>query len=200
AGAGVVEGVANYALDAFAGVDVFLDGDLVRGAFFEEAANASVQAFRILADDHEVDVGGGAVAERSEARVEEFGGASVDVEIELEAQAEEDFRGMLVGGDAGIAESAKEDGVEFVAQHLDGAIGERDVFAKVFVGAPIELDELERAVAFGGGGADDLDGDGGHFPADAVGGNDGDAGIGAAIAERDVGHGWARREEFKVER
>ncbi len=140
-------------------------------------------------NDHEIDVGGGAIAERGEARVEQFGGAGVDVEVELEAQAEEDVGGMLIGGDAGIAKRAEEDGVELVAQHFDGAFGERDVLTEVFVGAPIELNEFERAVALGGGGADDLDGYRGHFPADAVAGDDGDAGFGAAVAEGDVGHG-----------
>jgi len=63
---------------------------------------------------------GGDVAERGVARVEKFGWTGVDEEIELEAQAEEDVGGVLVGGDAGIAEGAEEDGVEFVAKHFDG--------------------------------------------------------------------------------
>src|SRR5208337_2460324 len=183
--------MADDALNPFAGVDVFLEGNLVGSALFEEAAHADVEAFGVLADDHEVDVGEGAVAERGEARMEEFGGAGVDVEIELHAQAEEDVCSVLVGRDAGIAEGAKEDGVKFVAKEFDRAFGEGDVFAEVFVGTPVELDEFEGAVAPGGGGADDLDGHGGHFPADAVAGNNGDAGFGTAVAERDVGHGWS---------
>ena len=186
--AGVVEGVADDALDAFAGVDVFLDGDLVGSSLFEEAADADVEAFGVFAEDHQVNVVGGAIAERGEARVEEFGGAGVDVEVELEAQAEEDVGGVLVGGDAGIAERAEEDGVELVAQHFDGAFGEGDVFAEEFVGAPVEFDELDGAVALGGGGLDDFDGYGGDFLADAVAGDDGDAGFGTAVAKGDVGH------------
>jgi len=187
-GAGVVEGVAKDALDTFVGVDVFLDGNFVGSSLFEEAANADVQALGVFAEDYEIDVGGLAILERGEARGEEFGGAGVDVEIELEAQAEEDVGGVPVGRDARIANGAEEDGVEFVAKEFESAFGERDVFAKIFVGAPIEVDELDGAVAAGGGGAEDVDGDGSDLLTDAVAGNDGDAGFGAALAERDVGH------------
>jgi len=186
-----VEGVADDALDAFARVDILLEGDLVGGALLKEAADTDVEAFGVLAEDHEVDVGEGAVAERGEARMEKFGGAGVDVEVELETQAEEDVGGVPVGRHPGIAEGAKEDGVKFVAEYFDGAFGEGDVFAEVLVGTPVELDEFEGAVAPGGGGADHLDGHGGHFPADAVARNNGDAGFGTAVAERDVGHGWS---------
>jgi len=183
-----VEGVADDALDAFARVDILLDGDLVGGVLLEETANADVETFGVFAEDHEVDFGEVAITERGETRMEEFGGAGVDVEVELETQAEEDVCSVLVGRDAGIAEGAKEDGVELVAKEFDRAFGEGDVFAEVFVGAPVELDEFEGAVAPGGGGADDLDGYGGHFPADAVARNNGDAGFGTAVAKRDVGH------------
>jgi len=53
------------------------------------------------------------------AWVKELGGAGVDEEIEFEAEAEEDVCGVLVGRDAGIAESTEEDGVEFIAKHFD---------------------------------------------------------------------------------
>ncbi len=187
-GAGVVEGVADDALDAFAGVDVFLDGNLVGSVLLIEAADADIETFGIFAEDHEADVVGGNVTQRSEALVEEFGRAGVDEEVELEAEAEEDVRGVLVGGHAGIAEGAEEDGVEFIAQHFDGAGRERDVFAEEFVGAPIEFHELDGAVALGGGGFDALDGDGRDFLADAVAGDDGDARVGSAVAMWDVGH------------
>jgi hypothetical protein len=45
------------------------------------------------------------------------------------------------------------------------------------------------AVTLGDGGLDDLDSDGSDFFADAVAGNDGDAGVGTAFAEWDAGHG-----------
>jgi len=60
-GAGVVEGVADDAVYAFVGVDVFLDGDFVGSSLLEEAANADVEAFGVFAEDHEVEVGRGAI-------------------------------------------------------------------------------------------------------------------------------------------
>jgi hypothetical protein len=186
--AGEVESVADDALDAFAGVDVFLDGDLVSSSLLEEAAYTNIEAFGVFAEDHEIDVGGAAIAERGEALVEELGGAGVNVEVELEAEAEEDVGGVLVGGDAWVAEGSKEDGVEFIAKHFHRARGEGDFLAKIFVGAPVEVDEFDGAIAFGGGGLDDLNGDGSDFLADAVAGDDRDARFWTTIAERNVGH------------
>ncbi len=187
-GLGVVEGVADDALNALAGVDVFLSGDFVGGVFFEEAAHADVEAFGVFAEDDEADVVGGDVAERGVARMEEFGGAGVDEEIELEAQAEEDVGGVLIGGDAGIAEGAEEDSVEFVAQHFNGAGRKGDIFAEEFVGAPVEVDELDGALVLGCRGLDGFDGDRRDFFADSVAGDYGDAGVGTTVAEGDVGH------------
>ena len=100
---------------------------------------------------------------------------------------------MLVGGNAGIAEGAEEDGVEFVAKHFDGAGRKGDVFAEEFVGAPVEVDELEWAIVFGRGGLDGFDGDGSNFFADAVAGDYGDACAGTAAAEGKIGHdSWLR--------
>jgi len=49
----VLEGVADDALDSFAGVDVFLGGDFVGGALFEESTHADVEAFGVFAEDDE---------------------------------------------------------------------------------------------------------------------------------------------------
>ncbi len=180
--AGVVEGVADDAFDALAGVDVFLDGDFVGGVFLVEAAHAHVEAFGVFAKYHKADIVGGDVAERGEALVEEFGGAGIDEKVELKAQTEQDVRGVLIGGHAGIAEGAEENGVELIAHHFNGARRKGDVFAEIFVGAPVELDELDGAVALGSRGIDALDGDGRDFLADAIAGNDGDARAGTAVA------------------
>jgi len=100
---------------------------------------------------------------------------------------------VLVGGDAGIAEGAEKDGVEFVAKHFDCAGRKSDIFAEEFVGAPVEVDELDGAIMFGGGGLDGFDGDRRDFFANAVAGDDGDARVGTAVAEGDVGHdSWLR--------
>src|SRR5580698_5658724 len=64
AGGGVLEGVADDAFDALAGIHVFLDGDLVGRVLFEEAANADVEAFRVFAKDDELKIFLGAAAQR----------------------------------------------------------------------------------------------------------------------------------------
>ena len=53
---GQLEGVADAALDAHAGVDRALGGDLVRRALAQDAALAGVGALGVLADHDHVDV------------------------------------------------------------------------------------------------------------------------------------------------
>src|SRR6266478_927809 len=115
----VFERVADDALDPFAGVHVLLNGNLVGGAFLKEPANAHVQPFRVLSDDHQANVFFGAIAQWRQPVVEQFNRSSVDVKIKLEAQAQKDIGGMLIGGDARVAQRAKENGVKLVAQHLN---------------------------------------------------------------------------------
>ena len=57
-----LEGVADAALAAAAGVEGGLRGDFVRGAFVQEALDAAVEVFGVFADDDEVDVFGAFVA------------------------------------------------------------------------------------------------------------------------------------------
>ena len=187
--ASIVKGETDNALDTLAGIDLLLSSDFIGSSLLEEAAGPDVDAFGVLSKDDEANIVTSAVFQRSEALVEEFGGAGIDEEVEFEAKTEENLGGMLVGGDARVAESAEEDGVEFVAKHFDGAFGEGDLFAEEFVGAPVEVNEFDVAAMFGGGGLDGGDGDRSNFLADAVTGDDGDAGVGTAIAQRSVGHG-----------
>ena len=51
-----LEGVADAAFAAAAGVEGRLRGDFVRRAFVHEALDAAVEVFGVLADDDEVDV------------------------------------------------------------------------------------------------------------------------------------------------
>ena len=60
--AGELEGVADAALAALAGVDGRLRGDFVGRALVHEAPDAAVQVLGVLADDDEVDVLGPLVA------------------------------------------------------------------------------------------------------------------------------------------
>ena len=73
-----LEGVADAALDAHAGVDAALRRHLVRRALAQHAALADVRALGVLADDDEV-VRLGAADERP----------LVDVEVELEAHLQQ---------------------------------------------------------------------------------------------------------------
>src|SRR6266853_3615290 len=54
--AGVLEGVADDALDAFTRVDILLHCDFVRGAALELSSHSYVEAFGVLADNYEVHI------------------------------------------------------------------------------------------------------------------------------------------------
>src|SRR5882672_7478112 len=139
---GVFEGVANDTLDAFAGIDIFLDGDLFGGALLEESAHAHVEALGVLPEDHQPDVFLGAVAQRCQPVVEQFDGPGVDVEVEFETKPQQDIGGVLIRRNARIPERAKENGVEFVAQYFDGTDWEAYALAQKLVRAPVEFDEF----------------------------------------------------------
>ena len=126
----ILEGVANDALDALAGIDVFLHGNFVGGSLLEESADAHVKPFGVLAKDHQANIFFGAAVQRSQPLVQQFHRPGVHVEIELEAQAQQNVGGVLVGGHTRIAERAKQDGVEFIAQHFDRAVGQANAFAQ----------------------------------------------------------------------
>ena len=66
-----LERVADDAIHALVGVDLFLDRNLVVGAGLEAAADADVHAFGVLAEHDEVDVLAAAILERAEAIVEQ---------------------------------------------------------------------------------------------------------------------------------
>ena len=141
----VLERVADDAVHALVGVDLFLDRDLVVGAGLEAAADADVHAFGVLAEHDEVDVVAAAILERAQAIVEQPHRAVVDVEIELEAGAEQDVARVAVVGDARIAERADEDRVE-LAQQLVAVGRQRLAGLQVVIGAPRQMLELEARV------------------------------------------------------
>ena len=82
----------------------------------EAAADADVQPFGVLAEHDEVDVRRAAPLQRAEPLVEQLDRPVVDVEIELEARAEQDVARVAVVGHARIAERADEDRVELPQQ------------------------------------------------------------------------------------
>ena len=98
-GRGQVEGEAHAALDAPAGVDRPLGGHLVGRALAQHPALARVDALGVLPDDHEVE------AVRRER-------TQVDVEVELEAQPEQQPPLEHARRHVGRAHRAEQDGVE----------------------------------------------------------------------------------------
>jgi hypothetical protein len=103
--------VADDAVDALEGVDLLLYRDLVVGPRFEAAADADVDPLGVLAEDHEVDVVPGAVLQGAQALIEQSNRPVVDVQIQLEAGAEQDVAGVAIVGYARIAQGADEDRV-----------------------------------------------------------------------------------------
>ena len=138
--AGQLEGEPGAALDAVAGVDRALGGHLERGALAEEAALAGVGALGVLPDDHEVAVG----CQRSGDPGE---GAQVDVEVELEPQAEEQapLQGARrdVGGAHGRPDGPEQDGV-VAAELLERRVGQHLAGAQVPVGAEVVVGGVEH--------------------------------------------------------
>ena len=167
-----LEGVADDPVHALEGVQLFLDRDFVVGAGLEAAADADVEALGVLAEHDEVDVLRPAVLQRAQPLVEQPDRPVVDVEIELEARAEQDVARVPVVGHARIAERADEDRVELVAQHRVAVGRHRDAGLEEVVGAPRQRLELERSARTAADRAQHLDRFGGDFLADAVAGDD----------------------------
>src|SRR5439155_1600643 len=86
------------ALDSGCGIDL-LGHVVVPG----DAAAAEVDALRVLAKNDEVDATI-VTAQRCEFGVEQPYRAEIDVQVELEAQAEQNIPGMLVPGDSRVAD------------------------------------------------------------------------------------------------
>ena len=166
----VLEGVADDSLDSLARVDVLLRRDLVGRSLLEDAARVGVNALGVLADHDEVHVLGPDAFQRAERGIQQPHRSHVGVEVHLEAHAEQDFLGMDVRLDPGIAEGADKNRVEVAAQHGEAIGWHRGLVAQVAVGAPVEVAEFHG----GPRGLDGLDCLRNHFLADTVSGDDGD--------------------------
>jgi hypothetical protein len=104
--------MTHDAAHALVGVDLLLNGDLVRRAGLEPPPHADVKALCVLAKDDEVHVGTRAALERTESIVEQPDGPVVHIQVELKTCAEQDVARVSVVGHARIAERADEDRVE----------------------------------------------------------------------------------------
>jgi hypothetical protein len=166
------------------GVEVDLRGHLVRGVLLEVAAHHHVEAFGVLAEDHEVDVFRPHVLQRAQLLVEEADGTVVDVEVQAEAHSEEDVRGVAVVGDARVSHRPEQDGVEVGRQHGERVRRQRDPRLQIMIRAPFEVLEAQPAAGGGSGGFQGADRFRRHFDADPVPRDDGDAEVLAHVVPR----------------
>ena len=165
--AGVVEGPADAALAAFAGVDGGLHGDFVGRALLEEPAHAAVQVFGVLADDDEVDVVGALAGQRRFHAGEQLHRPEVDVLIEAEAQFQEQALFQDARGHVGMADGAQQDGA--VAAQLVQRGGRQDFAGlQVAVAAEVEVVQFVADAFQLGHGLEDLHAFGRHFRPGAV--------------------------------
>src|SRR5688572_23455276 len=152
------------------GIDLLLDGDFIVSTRFEAATDADVQAFRVLAEHGEVDVGHGPVFERAKPLVQETNRAVINVQIQLEAGAKENVACVAIVGDARVTERADENGVER-SQRLVAPGRDRLASGEKVIRSPRQRVEIDAADSF-----EDTDSFGNDLVADAVARNDRDTG------------------------
>ena len=73
----------------------------------------------------------------------------IDVQIELESQTQENVAGMLIAGDARIAEGAEEDRIDVVAQMTKTGFRQRLVRFEVMVGGIWKVFPVQRESVLG---------------------------------------------------
>src|SRR2546429_6841259 len=90
-------------------------------------------------------------AQRCEFGVKQPYRAEIDVQVELEAQAEQNIPGMLVPGDSRVADRPEEDRVYVVAQVAERRLRERLARREVVIGAVGKALEVEPEAVLCGG-------------------------------------------------
>ncbi len=136
---GQLEGEADAALGAHAGVHGALGRHLERGSLAQEPALAGVGALRVLPDHGEIGAFGDGPGHPLE-------GAQVDVEVELEADLEQQAPLKGARRDGGVtdrrSDGAEEDGV-VATELLEGLVGENGAVAQVAGGSEVEVGRVE---------------------------------------------------------
>ncbi len=166
--AGVLEGVANDPLDALAGVDVLLDGELLGSALFEDSTDADVEAFGILPENDEVDVIDATILQRAEPFIQQLHWTMVDEKIEVEAHRQQNLLGVRHVRHPRITQRAQINGVEVVAQDFEGVVRKTDAGFKILVGTVVEPLELQRDLESSRGGLCNVHGGLRHFETDSI--------------------------------
>ena len=139
----VLERVLDDPLDTFAGMNLFLDGHLVGSSLLEHPAYSGVCPLRVFTKHGEVDLIELHILQGTQLFVKKPDGANVRVQVQTESDAEQNIGGVAHIGNTGIAHRAHKNRIELVAKHFKSAFGQRHSIAQVFLGAPIEFDELQ---------------------------------------------------------
>ena len=169
--AGELEGVTQATLDAAAGVDAFLQGDLVGRALENETAGAGVKPFVVLAHDDEINMLGLLVLQRAEALVVQLYRAQIDVLLQLEAGAQQDALLENAGLDIGMADGAEQDGRE-LPQFRQHAVRQSLAGAQIARAAQVVIGVVELELELLRGDIEDFDRLADHFRPGAVATND----------------------------
>src|SRR5579872_205130 len=171
---GQVESIADRPLDAAPGEYHVGQGDLVRGAGPHDPAAAGVDVLRVLAHHHHVDVGGADALERGDLLGEQYDRAQVDVQVELQANGENDRTLDQAALNPWVADRAQIDGVQ--RPHLvDRRRGHELARLEVVPSTPGVLDELALETEYRFRPVEHLQTLADHFWPDAVAGDYPDA-------------------------
>src|SRR5581483_42492 len=135
---------ADNALHSLSRVQIFLDSNLVKRPLLENSTKVAVHAFRILTNNDEINILGLDCFKRAKRRVEQTDGAHVRVQIHPEPHSQQNFFGVNVIGDAGIAKRTDQNGVK-VSRQLDKSIRwNGGAVAQVSVSSPVESSQFDR--------------------------------------------------------
>ena len=170
----VLEGMSHDPVHALVGVDLFLNRHFVFGAGLEAAADADVRALGVLAKHDEVHIGRRLPLQRAQPLVKQCHRTMVDVEIQLEAGAQQNVAGVAVVRHARVAQRADEDRVELVAQHGIAVGRNRDAGGQIVIGAPGQRFEHDLTPEHVADRAKHFDGFGRDIHSDPVTRDDGD--------------------------
>ena len=170
--------IAHDPLDAGAGEDGGLGGDLIRQAAMRPPAMAGILALAVLAHDHPIQVARPDIAQRRGDAGQDARRADVGVLVEPLADRQPQSPQRDVVGDVGIADGAEIDRVR--GAQPGHRVGRHEAaMLAVVVRAPVVVRHLQREAAVARGDrVEHLEPGADHLRANAVGGYRGDAVLG----------------------
>ena len=139
-----LEGVADDPVHALPGVHLFLNRNLVVGVpALNRPPMLTYSPSVFSRNTDEVHVLRRAPLERAQPLVQQLHGPVVDVEIQLEARAQQNVAGVPVIGDTRVTQRADEHSVEVVTQHRVAVGRQGDAGREKVIRAPRQRLELE---------------------------------------------------------